>query len=69
MSRRRAVHRLIRAVRAAGGTVETVRGCVRVALPEGVPPADRAFLRWVLRHLVPREAPGPTTRRRREPAP
>jgi hypothetical protein len=66
MSRRRPVHALVQAVREAGGRVETVRGCVRVTLPPGVPPDDRPLLTLVLRHLVTREAPAPTTRRRRE---
>jgi hypothetical protein len=64
MSRRRPVHALVRAVRAAGGTVETVRGRVRVVLPPEVPPDNRPLLTLVLRTLVTREAPGPTTRRR-----
>jgi hypothetical protein len=65
MSRHRPVHALVRAVRAAGGTVKTVRGCIEVRLPRCVPPDDRPFLTLVLRYLVTREAPAPTTRRRR----
>lgn len=65
LARRRPVHALIRAVRAAGGTVETRPGRVRVVLPLGVPADDRAFLCWVLRQLVRREAPSSMTRRRR----
>ena len=67
MSRRRAVHRLVSAVRAAGGEVETVRGRVRVMLPPGVPPDDRPLLTLVLQHLVDRAASA-STRRRQEGA-
>jgi hypothetical protein len=68
MSRRRPVHPLVRAVRAAGGTVQTVRGRVRVVLPPGVPSDDRPFLTLVLRTLLRGEqAAPPMRRRRREP--
>jgi hypothetical protein len=64
MSRRRPVHALVRAVRAAGGTVETVRGRVRVVLPPGVPRDDRALLTVVLRALMGSEATPPATQPR-----
>jgi hypothetical protein len=52
MSRRRPGHALVQAVRAAGGSVRTVGGRVRVVLPPGVPHDDRPLLTLVLRQLM-----------------